>query len=94
MTEAKRALITGIAGQDAGHLAALLHEKGYEVYGTLRGQLEASHPRYQAIQKEFPFAHLILADLTDLSAMTKAITCNRFQAYFRILFRQTAIVVI
>lgn len=67
----KRALITGIAGQDAGHLAKLLDEKGYEVYGTLRGQLEASHPRYQAIQREFPFVKLVLADLTDITAMTK-----------------------
>ena len=73
MTEHKRALVTGIAGQDAGHLAKLLHEKGYEVYGTLRGQLEASHPRYQAIVEEFPYVKVILADLTDISALTKAI---------------------
>jgi GDP-mannose 4,6-dehydratase len=73
MSEVKRALITGIAGQDAGHLAKLLHEKGYEVYGTLRGQLEASHPRYQAVTKEFPYVKIVLADLTDISAMTKAI---------------------
>ena len=73
MSEVKRALITGIAGQDAGHLAKLLHEKGYEVYGTLRGQLEASHPRYQAVAKEFPYVKIVLADLTDISAMTKAI---------------------
>ena len=69
----KTAFITGIAGQDAGHLAKLLHEKGYEVYATLRGQLEASHPRYQAIQDEFPYVKLVLADLTDISAMTQAL---------------------
>lgn len=69
---AKRALITGVAGQDGGHLAKLLHEKGYEVYGTLRGQLEASHPRYQAIKTEMPYVNIVLADMLDLSALTRA----------------------
>lgn len=69
---AKKALITGVAGQDGGHLAKLLHEKGYEVYGTLRGQLEASHPRYQAIKDEMPYVNVILADMTDISALTRA----------------------
>ena len=69
---AKKAFITGLAGQDAGHLAKLLHEKGYEVYATLRGQLEASHPRYQAAQAEFPYVHIVLADSLDLAALTRA----------------------
>ena len=33
---AKRALITGITGQDGSYLAELLLEKGYEVHGLLR----------------------------------------------------------
>lgn len=70
---AKIALITGIAGQDGGHLAKLLYEKGYEVHGIVRGQMEASHPRYQAIKQEMSFANLIMADLLDLSALTRAI---------------------
>ena len=69
---AKRALITGVAGQDGGHLAKLLHEKGYEVYGVLRGQLEASHPRYQQVTTEMPYVKVVLADLLDLSALTRA----------------------
>ncbi|MEO0248015.1 MAG: GDP-mannose 4,6-dehydratase, partial [candidate division WOR-3 bacterium] len=32
----KRALITGITGQDGAYLAQLLLEKGYEVYGARR----------------------------------------------------------
>lgn len=72
MTDTKKAFITGIAGQDAGHLAKLLHEKGYEVYGTLRGQLEASHPRYQAVKEEMPYVNVVLADMTDISALTRA----------------------
>lgn len=68
----KRALITGVAGQDGGHLAKLLHEKGYKVYGTLRGQLEASHPRYQQIKDEMPYVNIVLADMLDISALTRA----------------------
>lgn len=69
---AKTALITGVAGQDGGHLAKLLHEKGYEVYGVIRGQLEASHPRYSQLKAEMPYVQLVMADLTDLSALTRA----------------------
>ena len=34
--ESKRALITGITGQDGSYLAELLLEKGYEVHGIIR----------------------------------------------------------
>lgn len=69
----KTALITGIAGQDGGHLAALLHEKGYKVYGIIRGQMEASHPKYQAVKQSMPYVELIMADLLDLSSLVRAI---------------------
>lgn len=69
---AKRALITGVAGQDGGHLAKLLHEKGYEVYGVIRGQMEASHPRYQQVKEEMSYVTLVMADLLDLAALTRA----------------------
>ncbi len=69
---AKTAFITGVAGQDGGHLAKLLHEKGYKVYGMLRGQLEASHPRYSQIKQEMPYVNIVMADLLDLSALTRA----------------------
>ena len=36
MTQAKRALITGITGQDGSYLAELLLDKGYEVHGVIR----------------------------------------------------------
>ena len=68
----KKALVTGIAGQDGGHLAKLLNEKGYEVYGVIRGQMEASHPRYQMVKAEMSFVKLVMADLLDLSALTHA----------------------
>ncbi|MBP9738588.1 GDP-mannose 4,6-dehydratase [Candidatus Saccharibacteria bacterium] len=69
---AKKAFITGIAGQDGGHLAKLLHEKGYEVYGVIRGQLESSHPRYKQVKSEMPYVNLVMADLLDLAALTRA----------------------
>ncbi len=69
---AKRALITGIAGQDGGHLAKLLNDKGYEVYGVIRGQMEASHPRYKQVKAEMPYVNLVMADLLDLASLTRA----------------------
>ncbi len=70
---AKKAFITGVAGQDGGHLAKLLHEKGYQVYGVIRGQMEASHPRYKHVKEEMPFVELVMADLLDLSSLTRAL---------------------
>lgn len=69
---AKKALITGIAGQDGGHLAKLLNDKGYEVHGVIRGQMEASHPRYKQVKAEMPYVNLIMADLLDIAALTRA----------------------
>lgn len=66
----KSALITGITGQDGGHLAKLLHNKGYEVYGIIRGQ---RNPKREIIESEFPYIKLVEADLTDLSSLVRAI---------------------
>jgi GDPmannose 4,6-dehydratase len=74
MAEAKRALITGITGQDGGHLAALLHEKGYEIYGVIRGQ---RNPKRDAVEAEFPYVHLIEADLLDPSSLIRAMQVSK-----------------
>jgi len=66
----KRALITGITGQDGGHLTALLHEKGYEVFGIIRGQ---SNLKKDWVLAEFPFVTLIEADLLDPSSIIRAV---------------------
>lgn len=66
----KRALITGITGQDGRHLAELLNEKGYEVYGIIRGQ---QNPKKPMIEKTMPFVKLIEGDLTDKSSLVRAI---------------------
>lgn len=81
---AKTALITGVNGQDGGHLAALLHSEGYEVYGTMHGQLEASHPKYKNFAQQFPYVKLILADLLDLSSLVRAIQVAKPDEFYNL----------
>jgi len=69
----KKAFITGVNGQDGGHLAEFLNSKGYEVYGVMRGQIETSHPKAQKFLAEYPYVNLVFADLLDLSALTRAL---------------------
>ncbi|WNM27813.1 GDP-mannose 4,6-dehydratase [Demequina capsici] len=66
----KSALVTGITGQDGGHIAELLHEQGYEVFGLIRGQ---SNPRKAAVEADLPFVKLIEGDLTDPAALVHAV---------------------
>jgi GDPmannose 4,6-dehydratase len=70
MSESRRALITGVTGQDGGHLAELLHAKGYKVFGLIRGQRNA---RKEAFVAEFPYVQLIEADLTDQTSLIQAV---------------------
>lgn len=74
---AKRALITGVNGQDGGHLAKLLHDKGYEVFGIIRGQGEVSHPKFSTFKEEFPYVEVILGDLLDLASLIRAVELSQ-----------------
>lgn len=65
----KRALITGITGQDGAHLTKFLKEKDYEIYGIIRGQ---NNPKRDLVELEFPYVQLIEADLTDQSSLIRA----------------------
>ncbi|HSX46296.1 MAG TPA: GDP-mannose 4,6-dehydratase [Candidatus Saccharimonadia bacterium] len=67
---AKVALITGITGQDGYHLSELLHDKGYTVYGLIRGQ---QNPKKQRVEQEQPYVKLIEGDLVDPTSLVKAI---------------------
>ncbi len=58
----KRALITGITGQDGSYLAELLLEKGYEVHGVVR---RASTETFERINHLSGKIHLHQADLLD-----------------------------
>ena len=66
----KSALITGITGQDGGHLIELLHKKGYKIFGIIRGQ---QNPKRILVEKEFPYVEIIEADLIDQSSLIRAI---------------------
>jgi GDPmannose 4,6-dehydratase len=70
MVGENKALITGITGQDGQHLCELLDAKGYEVFGLIRGQRNA---RREAFEAEFPFVHLVEADLTDPTSLLAAV---------------------
>ncbi|WP_023638939.1 GDP-mannose 4,6-dehydratase [Dickeya zeae] len=65
----KRAIVTGITGQDGAYLAELLLSKGYTVYGTYRRTSSVNFWRIEelGIDKD-PNLHLVEYDLTDLSA--------------------------
>jgi GDPmannose 4,6-dehydratase len=65
-----RALVTGITGQDGQYLAELLHEKGYEVFGLVKGQ---NNPRTLLLQEEFPYVEVVGGDLADLSSLVAAL---------------------
>ena len=60
----KRALITGITGQDGSYLAELLLEKGYEVHGIIRRASMINTHRIDHIFNH-PYLHLHYGDMTD-----------------------------
>lgn len=64
----KKALITGINGQDGSYLAEFLLHKGYEVHGILKRNSVAENQtaRLDAVFKQL---HLYYGDLTDLSSL-------------------------
>lgn len=62
----KKAIVTGITGQDAAYLAELLLTKGYEVYGTYRRTSSVNFWRIEELGIEkHPNLHLVEYDLTD-----------------------------
>ncbi len=67
----KKALITGITGQDGSYLAEFLLSKGYEVYGMVRRTSTVRYERIQDIQHEL---QLIQGDMGDLSSLITAIS--------------------
>lgn len=73
----KKALITGITGQDGAYLAELLLKKGYEVHGIKRRSSLFNTERIDGFYEDphIPDRHLILhyGDLTDTSNLTRII---------------------
>ena len=69
MQMTKKAIITGITGQDGAYLAELLLEKGYEVTGTYRRTSSVNFWRIEELGiQNHPKLKLVEYDLTDLSS--------------------------
>ena len=68
---AKRALITGVSGQDGSYLAELLLSKGYEVWGIVRRLSAENYERIEHIRDQIT---LVQGDLLDQSSLAAALT--------------------
>jgi len=70
----KKALVTGITGQDGAYLAELLLEKGYEVYGAYRRTSSVNFWRIDELGiTQHPNLHLVEYDLTDQSTTIRLV---------------------
>lgn len=68
-TTPKKALVTGLTGQDGAYLAQLLLDKGYQVYGTYRRTSSVNFWRIAELGIEnHPHLHKVEYDLTDAGA--------------------------
>lgn len=70
----KRALITGITGQDGSYLTELLLEKSYEVYGIMRRKSVIDYGNVEHIKDKITF---IYADMTDVVSLIKAMQISQ-----------------
>jgi GDPmannose 4,6-dehydratase len=77
----RRAIITGITGQDGSYLAELLLSKGYEVYGTVR---RASAPNYWRIQTLLDRVKIKPADLLDQLSIIRLVDDVRPHEFYNL----------
>ncbi len=70
----KRALITGVTGQDGSYLAELLLAKGYEVHGMVRRSSSGHYERIGHIQDRL---HLHLGDLLDQRSLNEVVEASQ-----------------
>jgi len=66
----RRALITGITGQDGSYLAEHLTASGYEVWGLIRGQ---ANPRVRQLRQLLADVRLVRGDLLDQGSLISAV---------------------
>ena len=71
---AKRALITGITGQDGSYLAELLLSEGYEVFGLIRRTSTVRYERIRHIQDQIK---ILSGDMSDQTSLTKALSVSQ-----------------
>ena len=79
MAKRKRALITGITGQDGSYLAELLISKGYDVYGIVRRASTFNRGRIEHLYNpnENGRLHLLYGDVTDPFSLLWALKKSR-----------------
>ncbi|MHB1393082.1 MAG: GDP-mannose 4,6-dehydratase [Clostridia bacterium] len=70
----KRALITGVTGQDGSYLAELLLEKGYKVYGFVRRKSKLDYGNVEHLKNEIDF---IYGDMTDIVSLINAMRISK-----------------
>ncbi|MGW8390352.1 GDP-mannose 4,6-dehydratase [Pseudoduganella sp. HUAS MS19] len=81
----KKALITGITGQDGAYLAQLLLEKGYEVTGTYRRTSSVNFWRIAELGIEsHPKLKLVEYDLTDLGSSIRLLQAGNFDEIYNL----------
>lgn len=73
MDKTKRALITGITGQDGSYLKELLLTKGYEIYGLIRRSSSAQTIQMDSQGPSASTARLIYGDLNDTGSVIQAL---------------------
>lgn len=69
----KKALITGITGQDGSYLSEFLIEKGYDVHGVVRRSSVDRKERIEHLERN-PHFHIHYGDMTDSISLTKIVT--------------------
>ena len=79
--DGKRALITGITGQDGSYLAELLLEKGYTVVGMVR---RASKDNFERIEHLLPRLVIKQADLLDQLSLIRVLEDSRPQEVYNL----------
>ncbi|MBD5205482.1 MAG: GDP-mannose 4,6-dehydratase [Bacteroidales bacterium] len=79
----KRALITGVTGQDGSYLAEFLLEKGYDVHGVIRRSSVDYRERISHLEGH-PNFHLHYADLTDSMAMVQVVSKVRPDEFYNL----------
>jgi GDPmannose 4,6-dehydratase len=77
----RRAIVTGITGQDGSYLAELLLEKGYEVVGVTR---RLSAPNFWRIEHLLDRIRLVPADLLDQLSLIRVIADVRPQEFYNL----------
>lgn len=81
----KKAIVTGVTGQDGAYLAELLLEKGYEVYATYRRTSSVNFWRIEELGiQSHPNLHLVEYDLTDQSNTIRMVSEIRPQEIYNL----------